>query len=353
MKNLRVYIVFLIIFCSAFSSGNSIVLRMFQDKTVDIIKNRAKGKYGEAFKDKISFKKIFCLGVKEGPDYLMFGRYIIMDTDTQENIFIFDRQKSVLYKFDKAGKFVWKTGRSGQGPGEFKSPHEVKATNDGGVIIVDQAGKLKFFNDSGEYIKTIHLEKSIKSIINTESDRIFANIVVRGQPGISAAYFNKKGELIEYFPFEYHFGPKIPPTRYFNLGGEFRQFDDLIFLSIPDKYEILIFSADGKIIEKILVNRKLQKSYLEDGYNFIVGDRSGPCYVSTDEFIVNRLSIKEDEVRRDYLDFFDSEYHLLGTIPLAEHEYLKKVDSYGHIYILQTDPFLKLDKYEIDIEDDW
>jgi len=320
---------------------------------MEIIKNRAKGKYGEAFKEKIEFKKILSLGVKEGPEYLMFGRWIIMDTDIQENIFVFDRQKSALYKFDKSGKFLWQTGRSGQGPGEFESPDEVKATDDGGVIIVDQAGKLKFFDDNGEYTKTIHLEKSVKSIINIESDRIFANIVVRGQPGISAAYFNKKGDLIKYFPFQYHFGPKIPPTRYFNLGGEFRQFDDLIFLSIPDKYEILIFSKDGKIIKKILVNRKLQKSYLEEGYNFIVGDRSGPCYVSPDGFIVNRLSLKEDEVRMDYLDFFDSEYHLLGSISLAEHEYLVKVDTYGNFYILRTDPYLRLDKYEVVQKNDW
>ena len=122
-----------------------------KENGIIIIENKGSGLYGKKIKDKVKFKEILSLGVDEGQENLVFGRHIMIDVDLNQNIFILDIQNHRLLKFDRNGQFRWKTGRKGQGPGEIESPFDIKATSDGGIVVVNQGGKLHYFDKDGDF----------------------------------------------------------------------------------------------------------------------------------------------------------------------------------------------------------
>lgn len=325
-----------------------------KENGIIVIENKGSGLYGKKIKDNVKFKEILSLGVYEGQENLVFGRHIMIDVDLNQNIFILDIQNHRLLKFDRNGQFRWKTGRKGQGPGEIESPFDIKTTSDGGIVVVNQGGKLHYFDKDGNFQNMIRLEKVINTIISLSKEKIFANLWIRGQPGKAAAFFSKDGNLINYFPVEYHYGPKLSPRRGYNLGGGFNVFGNRLFLSLPDKYEILEYTMEGKLLRKIKRDIKLKPPFLEDGYRFITKDISGPCYLTSKGFLINKLHIKkekkDEEIDKTYLDLFNKKFEFLGSYPLREDIYLTEIDSFDNFYFIQTDPYLKLIKCTMKID---
>jgi len=313
-----------------------------------IIENKGSGLYGEKIKDKIIFKEILSLGVDKGPEYLMFGRHIMADTDLNQNIFVLDIQNHRLLKFDQNGRLQWRAGRKGQGPGEIEAPSDIRVTNDGGIVIADQGGKLHYFDKEGNFQNMIKLEKVINTIISLSEEKIFANLWIKGQPGKAAATFSRDGKLINYFPAEYHYGPKLSSRRGYSLGGGFKVFGNRLFLSIPDKYEIREYTMEGKLLKKIKRDIKLKPPVLEDGYRFITKDISGPCYLTSKGLLINRLQLKEErkeeDIYRTYLDFFNKKFEFLGSYLLQEDMYLSEIDQFDNFYFIHTYPYIKLIK---------
>lgn len=324
------------------------------ENKITIITNRGSGTYGKDIKDKIKFKEILTLGVDEGPEYLMFGRHIMIDVDPNQNIFVLDIQNHRLLKFDQNGQLKWKTGRKGQGPGEIESPFDIKATNEGEIVIADHGGKLHYFNKDGNFQKMVKLEKIIKSIISFSNDgRIFANLWIKGRPGIAAATFSKESNFINFFPVEYHYGPKLSPRRAYNLGGSFRLFHNRLFLSLPDNYEIRVYSLEGKLLMKIRRNIKIRPPVLENGYKFVIKDISGPCYLTSNGFLINKLYLqdeKNEDIHRTYLDFFNEKFEFLGSYLLQDDLYLAEIDQFDNFFFVKTYPYIKIIKCSIKID---
>ena len=107
-----------------------------------------------------------------------------------ENIIVIDNQNYKLLNFDRNGQFQWKAGRKGQGPGEIEYTLDIKATDDGGIIVVDQGGKLHYFDKDGNLQNMTRLEKVINTIISWSKEKIFSNLWIRGQPGNAEAFFS-------------------------------------------------------------------------------------------------------------------------------------------------------------------
>jgi len=325
-----------------------------KEKGITTIINRGSGIYGKQIKYKINFKEILNLGVNEGPEYLMFGRHIMIDVDSNQNIFVLDIQNYRLLKFDRNGKLLWETGRKGQGPGEIEAPSDIKATQNGKIVVADHGGKLNYYNKNGDFLKMIKLEKVIKSIISFSNEgMIFANLWIKGRPGIAAANFSREGNFINFFPVEYHYGPELSSRRAYNLGGAFKLFNNRLFLSLPDKYEIRIFSLEGKILTKIIRDIKIRQPILANGYKFIIRDISGPCYLTSNGFLINKLYLqdkKNEDIHKTYLDFFNEKFKFLGSYPIQEDLYLAKVDQFNNFYFVQRYPFPKIIKCFLHID---
>ena len=346
-KQKNVIFLSLILFCNI-----NVALRD-SNKKLEIFKNKEAGLYEKKIKNKIQFKKILSLGVDIGPEYLMFGRNIQVDVDSNQNIFILDFQNHRILKFDRKGEFQWKAGKKGQGPGEIESPSFIKVTDEGGVVLADQGVILSFFDKDGNYQRRVKFEKSIKSIISFSDGHILANLFKSGQLGIVAAFFSADGKLINYFPIKYYYGPKLSPSRAYNLGGAFRLFNNNLYLSLPDKYEIREYSLEGKLLRKIKRNIKIRPPFLEDGYKFIFRDISGPCYFTSKGFIINKLYLKEkidEDIGKTYLDFFNKDLKYLGSYLIQEDMYLTSIDKYDNFYFVQKDPYIKIIKCSLMIK---
>jgi hypothetical protein len=328
--------------------------KVTQENGVTVIENRGSGLFGEDIQEKITFKEILSIGVDEGPDHLIFGRHIMIDVDSSQSIYALDVQNHRLLKFDRNGHFQWQAGRDGQGPGEIESPHDIKIIDDGSVIIADHGGKFHFFDKNGSFQKMIRLEKVIKSIISSSKGEIFANLWIKGQPGISAALFSKEGNLIHYFPVEYRYGPKLSPRRAYSLGGGFSLFGDRLFLSLPDKYEIREYTLDGKLLKMIRRDVKIRPPSLKEGYRFVINDISGPCFLTSEGILINKLEFIADNEKftfKTFLDFFNENFEFLGSYPHPEDTYLSQIDPQDNFYFIQIDPFIKIIKYALKINE--
>jgi len=355
-KLLLLNLLFLLIFI--FSQGDLKSIQRWKgkirkEKGVTVIENKGSGLYGKKIQDKIIFKEILSLGVDKGPEYSIFGRHIMIDVDLDQNIFVLDMQNYRLLKFDQNGQLIWKTGRKGQGPGEIETPYDIKATDEGEIVVANLGVKLNYFNKDGNFQKMVKLEKIIKSIISFSNDgRIFANLWIKGRPGIAAATFSKEGNFINFFPVEYHYGPKLSPRRAYNLGGSFRLFHNRLFLSLPDNYEIRVYSLEGKLLMKIRRNIKIRPPVLENGYKFVIRDISGPCYLTSNGFLINKLYLqdeKNEDIHRTYLDFFNEKFEFLGSYLLQDDLYLSELDKFDNIYFVQKDPYIKIIKCAVNI----
>ena len=89
------------------------------------------------------------------------------------------------------------------------------------------------------------------------------------------------------------------------MGGDFKVFGNRLFLSLPDKYEIREYTMEGKLLKKIRRDIKLKPPFLEDGYRFITKDISGPCYLTSKGFLINKLHLKKEK-KNDDIDIKNS-----------------------------------------------
>lgn len=82
----------------------------------------------------IQLKEILSIGTLND-DLIFFVTSVV--TDDEEFIYLTDSLDCALKKFDKNGILIKKTGRNGQGPGEFQFPVLIEYCNDM-IYVVDQ-----------------------------------------------------------------------------------------------------------------------------------------------------------------------------------------------------------------------
>ena len=320
------------------------------DKVDDImvIKNKGDGKYGKEIAKKINFKRILSIGVENGPKYLLFGRRMKVRADKEQNIYILDIGNQRILKFDKDGNFLWEAGRSGQGPGEFEYPLGLLVTDE--EIIVAETSRIHFFDKKGEFKETHKVEKFINDIISYSNNQILASLSVTGQTGIVTAYFTKEGKLVKIF--QSYLEPKLiydegqrPKVSW--GGGYAGQFKDQIYICLPESYEIQVYKMDGKLIKRILRDIKITPAKVEvSGNMFFVADRDevGPIFSLSNGMVVVRLRHEY----KYYLDFFDKNSEFLGSYSISEDMNLIEIDAFDNFYFLQTYPFPKLIKCNLE-----
>lgn len=315
---------------------------------VTVVENRGPGLWGEEAVDKVQFIEDFSIGEYEGKDYLMFNRLVSIAVDSKLNIYILDRQNHRLLKFNREGDFLWVTGQKGQGPGEFQSPRDVSLTPTEEIAIRD-GHSIHFFAKDGSYQKTVKFIGSFRGFSILPDGRFLMNIWVRGELGVAAEYHSSEGKVIEKFPDEYRYGPKLTGGGA-SYGGEFKIFSNKIYLSLPGTYEIREYDLEGKILRKIRRDFKIKPPNIKfEDRGWLAGpsDVSGPCFFYQGKMLVNLLNIVEitDEEKYEFekfIDFFNEKFQFLGTYQLPENQTLAAIDSEGHFYFIQWEPYPKV-----------
>lgn len=340
-----------------------------------IVENKGPGLWEQGQGKKADFFETLSLGEESGDENLMFFSINSIAVDEELDIFVLDSRNFQIIKFDKDGKFLWKIGREGQGPGEFQRPNNVTVNQSNGVAILDNYRILSQFDFLGNFQKTVKFQKSITSCQILLDGRLLVNLSVRGQPGILAEYYSEDGEFITKFPHEYYYGPKLLPSHGASIGGEFSLQGNKIYLSLPDQYEICEYDLEGKLLRKIKRDLKLKPpNIIESGTSVSVGpsDKSGPCFVIKNDLIVNSVTIykfknKKEEDRviggrvfkgvfnqvdsvKRYLDFFSMEGKFLGSKDITDDISFRTVDHEGNFYFIQSSPFPRVSRRRLVIK---
>ncbi len=359
MKKIKIFILFLIIIPFFFTCKKGWEGKIYMEKGVKIIENTGDGLWEKKIKEKIKFKETLSIGKEEGEDYLMFHSFLRVAIDSDSNIYILDARNHRVLKFDKNGNFIWKTGRKGQGPGEFQYPMEI-VISPSGEIAVRESRKIHFFNNIGKYLRTINLEKTINGLQFLPDGRLFINIFVMGQPGVAAEFYSKDGKFLSKFPDKYRYGPKLPPTLGVTIvEGGFKFLNNKFYLSIPDKYEIREYDLKGNLLKKIKRKIKLKPPNIElfaggRGVRVYPSDDCGPCFLYKGKFLINKLTLVEkkgkDYESNSFLDFFNEKGQFLGSYPLPENTRIETIDHAGNFYFVEYEPYPRVIRSTLEID---
>jgi len=122
----------------------------------------------------------------------MIFQWVGLTTDQENNIYITDLKDNSVKKFGPEGKFIKKTGRKGQGPGEFLTPGPIQFYN--GFLYIGQIQHpgIQVFDTELNYLKSIPLKQPLINFQVIENERIAGSMFM----GNEIYMYNFKGKKI-------------------------------------------------------------------------------------------------------------------------------------------------------------
>ena len=325
--------------------------KIYVEDGVRVVENYGEGIWGKSLAKKVSFLKTLSIGREEGEDWEVLSSKLKLAVGPEREIVVLDIKREKIIKFSESGKFLWEAGKAGEGPGEFKYTFSVAVAPDGHVFVVDY-GKIHEFSPEGNLIREFRTAEYLGSIYFMGNGKILASVMVSGQPRLKANVYDRQFKLLGKFPFEYRFGPKLS-------GGGVIMTDKIVvsggrvLFIIPDRYEFVVFTQDGKPLIKIrrkvnFVPTKIEK--IEGGFRVEGGDEVGPGFFFRGKYYAvqfNKVVKEEDYSYRRYIDFYGEDGKFLGSYPLPAFTRLGTVDSRGNFYFISTDPFPTIYRAEL------
>jgi hypothetical protein len=103
---------------------------------------------------------------------------------------VFDRDENTLLRFDKTGRSLWRFGRAGSGPGEFKEVTDVEALDDGGFIVLDEGNaRVTQVSRDGKFVRAVLFEGVPRRLLNVRPSGAI-HVVPRGNFASAALIAN-------------------------------------------------------------------------------------------------------------------------------------------------------------------
>jgi len=223
---------------------------------------------------RIVFKEELTIGEVEGDENYMFGSGISFNTDDEGNFYVADSDSHRIQKYDPEGKYLLTIGREGQGPGEFRSVSVPRFDKDKNIYITDSSNRrISFFDKEGEYLRQIRFQEIfIDSYINSKGFIVSYKGHIAREDNVQKqtllyGLFDDKFNLVEEL-FKDEIKTPMPTgtdasgladylsnafsiMAFRPLGRIVLADDDFIYFGYPEKYEINVYSPEGKLTRKI------------------------------------------------------------------------------------------------------
>lgn len=104
----------------------------------------------------VGAEPLVSIGAADGPDEYTFGSVWDLAVLEDGTIVVGDQLSRELSFFDRSGRFVWKVGGEGEGPGEFRSLLGVKRYRGDSILAFDYArARITVFGADGGYGRVI------------------------------------------------------------------------------------------------------------------------------------------------------------------------------------------------------
>ena len=222
---------------------------------------------------RITFEEDLTIGAEVGDENDMFGSQVFMNTDDEGNIYVTDRDRKAVRKYDPNGKFLHSFGRPGQGPGEFQDISEVRFDVEGNIYLNDVGNqRISFLKKEGNYIKGIKTPTIFERVVMNSRGFYIAMSADNVELGKSKKWdyfyglFDDNFKLIAEFlrlPQEANAQNKNQDSLVHILADSLSREafapyvsyvlgkNDSIYFGNPKNYEIRVYSSDGTL-EKII-----------------------------------------------------------------------------------------------------
>lgn len=104
------------------------------------------------------FEEVFRIGSLAGEEWEQFGGVHRVGFHGAGRLYVFDVQASRVFVVDTDGALIREIGRTGEGPGEFRSATEMVAMEDGGVVVVDiEHRAYHLFDPNGDFVRMVRM----------------------------------------------------------------------------------------------------------------------------------------------------------------------------------------------------
>ena len=271
-------------------------------------------------KMRIVFKEELSIGEVEGDENYMFGDYVDFNTDEAGNFYVTDSYNKRILKYDPEGKYLLTIGREGQGPGEFRSLSVARFDKDNNLYVTDAGNRrISFFDKNGKFLRQIRMLEGYESVIINSKGFLVAKKTDVSQEGnvqkttsIFGLFDNKFNSLMEFYKEEIEMplptGRDVSALAQFLAKGlslaafrpQIRYIlvnNDFIYFGYPDKYEINIYSPEGKLKRKITRDYKPIQVDKKDKESFVkVASESLSSPIFTDD--LKEIAFKKIKYRK-------------------------------------------------------
>jgi hypothetical protein len=93
------------------------------------------------------------IGAADGAEDYLIGEIGDMALGRDGSLFVYDGQVPVVRQYDASGKFVRRVGRSGSGPGEYRSVSGIATTPDGRLLVWDTGNwRVNVYAANGDFV---------------------------------------------------------------------------------------------------------------------------------------------------------------------------------------------------------
>jgi hypothetical protein len=237
-----------------------------EENGVTVVKNPSEPLNPEL---QIIFEEDLTIGVKEGDENYMFGNQVFVNSDDGGNIYVTDRDRRIVKKYDSDGNFLQSIGRPGQGPGEFQDMSVVRFNSDGNIYLNDlKTQRLSFFSEEGDYLKGVKFPTLFERVVINSKGFYVARSVDNVELGKGKKWdyfyglFDENFNLIAEFlrlPQEVNANKKNVDSIVQILANSLSESafqpyvnyvldkNDLVYFGYPENYEIKVYSAEGKL----------------------------------------------------------------------------------------------------------
>ncbi len=216
---------------------------------------------------------LFNLNEDTGDTTAVIRSITSIDTDDKGNIYILDRRKSLIFKFNPDGSANNIFGQRGTGPGEMARPEQILVSGDTVYVSDMRQRKIIAYSSDGRYLSDyIPLRDNgfPRSLVKVTGEK-FAGLLFgrggRGGPGsgtinINFSLLDKKFEKItdmisEQFETDGgNFNPMDRESKFTSGGGKIYYAENS-----EDKILVNVFDSEGKKTEEI------RKSYARVTYS--------------------------------------------------------------------------------------